>query len=47
VVGHTADILLEVDESQDVGKEKFSKEFKPMGATTNTTTVLYGKWILV
>ena len=47
VVGNTAHILLEVDESQDVSKEKYSKEFKPMGATTNVTTVHYGKWILV
>jgi hypothetical protein len=42
VVGHTADILLEVDESQDVSKEKYSKEFRPMGAATNVTTVHYG-----
>ncbi len=42
VVGHTAHILLEIDESQDVGKEKYTKEFKPMGATTNVTTVHYG-----
>lgn len=42
VVGNTAHLLLEIDESQDVGKEKYSKEFKPMGATTNVTTVLYG-----
>ncbi len=42
VVGHTADLLLEVDEAQDVDIEKYAKEFKPMGATTNTTTVLYG-----
>ena len=42
VVGNTAHILLEVDESQDVGKEKYTKEFKPMGATTNVTTVHYG-----
>jgi len=27
VVGNTAHILLEVDESQDVGKEKYTKEF--------------------
>ena len=47
VVGNTAHILLEIDESQDVGREKYSKEFKPMGATTNVTTVHYGKWILV
>ncbi len=42
VVGNTAHLLLEIDEAQDVGKEKYSKEFKPMGATTNVTTVLYG-----
>ncbi|MBI4188761.1 MAG: hypothetical protein HY529_06110 [Chloroflexi bacterium] len=42
VVGHTANLLLEVDEAQDVSKEKYTKEFKPMGATTNVTTVLYG-----
>ncbi|MFC2072972.1 hypothetical protein ACFLUU_09830 [Chloroflexota bacterium] len=42
VVGHTAHILLEIDESQDVSQEKYSKEFKPMGATTNVTTVHYG-----
>lgn len=47
VVGNTAHILLEIDESQDVSKEKYTKEFKPMGATTNVTTVHYGKWILV
>ncbi|MFH1003083.1 MAG: hypothetical protein V1780_02950 [Chloroflexota bacterium] len=42
VVGNTAHLLLEVDEAQDVGQEKYSKEFKPMGATTNVTTVHYG-----
>jgi hypothetical protein len=41
VVGHTAHFL-EIDEAQDVGREKYAKEFKPMGATTNATTVLYG-----
>ena len=42
VVGNTAHILLEIDEAQDVSKEKYTKDFKPMGATTNVTTVLYG-----
>jgi hypothetical protein len=42
VVGHTADILLEIDESQDVSKEKYTKEFRPMGSATNATTVHYG-----
>jgi len=42
VVGNTAHILLEIDESQDVSKEKYTKEFKPMGATTNVTTIHYG-----
>jgi hypothetical protein len=42
VVGNTAHLLLEIDESQDVSKEKYTKDFKPMGATTNVTTVHYG-----
>ncbi len=42
VVGHTADILLEIDESQDVSKEKYTKEFRPMGSASNVTTILYG-----
>ena len=42
VVGNTAHLLLEVDESQDVSKDKYNKEFKPMGATTNCTTIHYG-----
>jgi hypothetical protein len=42
VVGNTAHILMEIDESQDVSRDKYTKEFKPMGATTNVTTVHYG-----
>ena len=42
VVGHTADVLLEIDESQDVAKEKYNKEFRPMGSATNVTCVHYG-----
>jgi hypothetical protein len=42
VVGNTANLLLEIDESQDVSKEKYDKDFKPMGATTNVTTIHYG-----
>lgn len=42
VVGHTADILLEIDESQDVGKDKYTKDFRPMASAFNTTTVHYG-----
>ncbi len=42
VVGHTADILLEIDEAQDVSKEKYTKEFRPMGSSTNVTTIHYG-----
>lgn len=42
VVGHTASLLLEVDEAQDVDIEKFDREFRPMAATTNATTVYYG-----
>ncbi len=42
VVGHTAGQLLEVDEAQDVDAEKFDREFRPMAASTNATTVYYG-----
>jgi hypothetical protein len=42
VVGHTAHVLLEVDEAQDVERDKFDKEFRPMAASTAATTVLYG-----
>lgn len=42
VVGHTASLLLEVDEAQDVDPEKFDREFRPMAASTNATTVYYG-----
>ncbi len=42
VVGHTADILLEIDESQDVNREKYTKEFRPMGSSSNVTTIHYG-----
>ncbi len=42
IVGMTASILLEVDEAQDVSVEKFNRDLRPMGATTNCTTVLYG-----
>ncbi|MBV9709989.1 MAG: hypothetical protein JO011_03610 [Ktedonobacteraceae bacterium] len=42
VVGATADILLEIDEAQDVAPDKFDRDFRPMAATANTTTVLYG-----
>ena len=42
VVGNTADILLEVDESQDVSPDKFNRDFMPMGASSNATVVHYG-----
>ena len=42
VVGATASLLLEIDEAQDFDEEKYLKDFRPMGATTNVTTVLYG-----
>jgi hypothetical protein len=42
VVGATADILLEIDEAQDVTPEKFNRDFRPMAATSNSTTILYG-----
>lgn len=42
VVGATASLLLEIDEAQDVSIEKYTRDFRPMGATSNVTTVLYG-----
>lgn len=42
VVGATASLLLEVDEAQDVGAEKFDVQLKPMASTRNATIVLYG-----
>lgn len=42
VAGHTCHTLLEVDEAQDVDPDKFDKDFRPMAATSNATTVYYG-----
>src|SRR3990172_179358 len=42
VVGNTAHLLLEIDESQDISPDKYTKDFKPMGASTNVTIVHYG-----
>ena len=42
VVGATADLLLEGDEAQDITEAKWYKDFTPMAASTNATTVLYG-----
>ena len=42
IVGHTADLLLEVDEAQDVDIDKFDKELRPMAAARGATTVFYG-----
>ena len=42
VVGATASILLVCDEAQDVDAAKWDKDFKPMAASTNATTVYFG-----
>ena len=42
VVGGTASLLLEVDEAQDVDFELYGRVFRPMAASTNAPTVLYG-----
>ena len=41
-VGHTASVLLECDEAQDVQAVKWDKGFAPMGASTNATVVFWG-----
>ncbi len=42
VVGGTASLLLECDEAQDVDQAKWTKDFDPMGASTNVTTAFFG-----
>ena len=42
VVGGTASLLLECDEAQDVTERKWHKDFQPMGASSNVTTVFTG-----
>ena len=42
VVGATASLLLEADEAQDISADKWNKDFRPMGASTNVTTVMWG-----
>jgi hypothetical protein len=42
IVGATANVLLEGDEAQDLDPEKWDRDLVPMGATANTTRVLYG-----
>jgi hypothetical protein len=42
VVGHTAGLVLEVDEAQDVDADKFDREFRPMAAPYGATIVYYG-----
>ena len=42
VVGATADLLLEADEGQDIADWKWQRDFVPMGAASNATSVFYG-----
>ena len=42
VVGATASLLLEVDESQDVAIDKYDKDFSPMRASRGAAVVHYG-----
>ncbi len=42
IVGATASTLLECDEAQDVGMEKWDREISPMAAAFNATRVFWG-----
>jgi hypothetical protein len=42
VIGATASLLLVGDEAQDISTAKWDKDFAPMAASTNATTVLFG-----
>ena len=42
VVGHTAGLMLEVDEAQDIDPDHFDHAFRPMAAAAGATIVFYG-----
>ncbi len=42
VVGATASVLLEADEAQDIDEDRWQKEFRPMGASADVCSVLWG-----
>ncbi len=42
VVGATANLLLSCDEAQDIGIEKWDKDFAPMAASRNATRIFWG-----
>jgi hypothetical protein len=42
VVGHTASLLLEVDEAHEMDADNFERDFRPMVLATGATTVFYG-----
>lgn len=42
VAGITASHLLEIDEGKDVDFDKYPRDFRPMAAAANATTVIYG-----
>jgi len=42
IVGATASTLLELDEAQDIGTDKYDKQISPMAASTNATRVFWG-----
>ena len=40
--GATASLLLAIEEGQDVNFDKYTRDFRPMAAPANATTVIYG-----
>lgn len=42
VAGHTASICLIADEAQDIDREWFERQFRPMAASTGAPTVMFG-----
>lgn len=42
IVGHTADLLLEADEAQDIDPDKWNKDLRPMAASTAAPSVVWG-----
>ena len=42
VAGHTASLAIIADEAQDLDRDWFNRQFRPMAATTNASTLMFG-----
>ncbi len=42
VAGHTASLAIIADEAQELDRDWFNRQFRPMAATTNASTLMFG-----